>query len=144
MHIGKDAWLVGHCVVSPVNIGEKSMALVGSVITKDMEPNHVYAGTPAKDMTDKLGTQFEEKTPIQKAMRLRGIVDEFTTKHPEYKDQLLVTVDFNGMEETDATIFNTTTRTYTKKYNEAEIAFMQEYVPLVKFYPEDRDWETSS
>lgn len=136
MHIGKDAWLVGHCIVSPVKIGEKSMALVGSVITKDMESNHVYGGSPAKDITDKVGHQFDEKTPIQKAMRLRQIVDEFVEKYPEFDGQLLVTVSFDGMEETDATIFNTTTRTYTKKYNEAEIVFMKEYVPLVKFYPE--------
>lgn len=136
MHIGKDAWLVGHCIVSPVKIGEKSMALAGSVVTKDMEPNHVYAGTPARDMTDKLGTQFDDKSPIQKAMKLRSIIDEFVSKHPEYEGQLMATVDFKGMGETDATVFNTTTRTYTKKYSEAEITFMKEYVPLIKFYPE--------
>lgn len=55
MHLGKDAWFVGHCIVSPVRVGPKSMAMVGSVVTKDMLPNHIYAGVPAKDMTDKMG-----------------------------------------------------------------------------------------
>ena len=33
---------------------DKSMALVGSVITSDMEENHIYGGSPAKDLTNKI------------------------------------------------------------------------------------------
>jgi acetyltransferase-like isoleucine patch superfamily enzyme len=136
MHIGKDAWLVGHCIVSPVSIGEKSMALVGSVVTKDMESNHVYAGVPAKDITDKVGTQFDPKTPDEKLIKLNEIIDEFIKEHPSYLGQIVATTDFNDIEETEATVFNTTTRTYTKKYNKAEVEFLKSHVPLIKFYPE--------
>ena len=34
------------------------MAMVGSVITRDMAPNHVYGGAPAVDLTAKVGPQF--------------------------------------------------------------------------------------
>ena len=36
LNIGNDVWFVGHCIVSPINVADKSMALVGSVVTKDM------------------------------------------------------------------------------------------------------------
>jgi len=51
--IGSDAWLVGQCLVSPVIIGEKSMAMLGSVIVKNMLPEHTYGGNPAKDLSEK-------------------------------------------------------------------------------------------
>ena len=35
MHVRRDAWFVGHCIVSPVLVGERSMALVGSVVTRE-------------------------------------------------------------------------------------------------------------
>ncbi|MBE7454043.1 MAG: hypothetical protein HS111_35925 [Kofleriaceae bacterium] len=58
--VGKDVWFVGHCVVSPVVAHDKSMAMVGSVITRDMAANRVYAGAPAVDVTAKVGPQFAE------------------------------------------------------------------------------------
>ena len=61
LHIERDAWLVGHCILSPVRVGEKSMAMAGSVITHDMLPNHIYAGVPARDVTEKMGEQFEPR-----------------------------------------------------------------------------------
>jgi len=136
MHIGKDAWFVGHCIVSPVSVGEKSMALVGSVITKDMLPNHVYAGSPAKDITSKVGSQFDTKTVRQKTEKMQSLIVKFTDENPQYNGQLVVVEDFDEIGDSSITAFNTTTRTYTKKYNAAEIAFLKEYVPIVKFYPE--------
>jgi hypothetical protein len=35
MPVGRVAWSIGHCIVLPVRVGDKSMALVGSVVTKD-------------------------------------------------------------------------------------------------------------
>lgn len=61
MYIGKDVWLVGHCILSPVEVGERSMALVGSVITKNMLPNHIYAGVPAQDVTEKWETNLRSE-----------------------------------------------------------------------------------
>lgn len=134
MHVAKDAWFVGHCIVSPVAIGEKSMAMVGAVVTKDMLPNHVYAGVPAQDVTAKLGPQFEERSTAQKATALASIVTAFERKHPQYAGQLLVV---QAPEEyiPGKTCFDVSRREYTQTYSEAEIAFLRAHVPLVKFTP---------
>ncbi|MCS7074344.1 MAG: hypothetical protein NZ108_07750, partial [Bacteroidia bacterium] len=58
--VGNDVWFVGHCIVSPIQAKDKSMALVGSVVTKDMEYNTIYSGVPAKPVSDKMGYQFRE------------------------------------------------------------------------------------
>lgn len=135
MRIGKDAWLVGHCIVSPVEIGERSMALVGSVVTKDMLPNRVYAGVPAKDVTDKMGSQFEDRTAEQKKMALEGMLEEFFLESPQYRGQLRACVSFPTQVSPDVTYFNVTDRTYNKLLTEAEVSFLKAKVPLVKFVP---------
>ena len=49
--INDDVWLVGSCVVSSgVNLGRKSIFLIGSNVTKNTEEEKVYAGNPAKLM----------------------------------------------------------------------------------------------
>lgn len=136
MHIGKDAWFVGHCIVSPIKVGEKSMALVGSVVTKDMLPNHIYAGVPAKDITDKVGTQFANKSVVEKREKLQDIINEFYLEHPEYQGQLKIIESDEEINE-KATCFNIKNRTYTKKYSPAEVIFFKKWVPLVKFIPVD-------
>jgi acetyltransferase-like isoleucine patch superfamily enzyme len=135
MHIGKDAWLVGHCIVSPVAIGERSMALVGSVVTRDMLPNHIYGGSPAKDLTDKLGTQFEDRTVAQKAAKLTEIFEEFFVSHPEHRGALGVAEGATDVRDDGRTWFNVADRTYTRTCSAAEVAFLKAWVPLVKFTP---------
>lgn len=137
MKIGKDAWFVGHCVVSPVEVGERSMALLGSVVTKDMLPDHVYAGVPAKDVTCTFGQQFECRSVAQKAEALQQLIDAFVAKHPRYKGQLRVITDAS-QEIEGVTCFDVAHRTYTKNYNEGEILFLKSHVPLVKFRPDER------
>jgi acetyltransferase-like isoleucine patch superfamily enzyme len=136
MHIQKDAWFVGHCIVSPVEVGKKSMALVGSVITRDMEPNHVYAGVPAIDITEKTGPQFENRSIEEKATKLQEIVDQFFIKHPSYKGLIKVVLSSDEYQD-GVTCFDVSNRTYTKNYSQAEIEFLKTYVPLVKFTPTD-------
>jgi len=135
MYIGKDVWLVGHCILSPVEVGEKSMALVGSVITKNMLPNHIYAGVPAQDVTDKMGKQFEERTPEQKKEVLEKILGEFLTKNPQYHGSLEACLSYPSKSESGVTYFNVSDRTYSQNFSEAEVAFLKAKVPLVKFTP---------
>lgn len=135
MHIQPDAWFVGHCIVSPVDVGARSMAMVGSVVTKDMLPNHVYAGVPAKDITDKIGPQFEDRTVAQKATRLQELLDAFEVAHPEHRDQLRVITSPEERIE-GVTCFDVSRRVYTRTYSKAEVAFLQAHVPLIKFTPE--------
>jgi len=134
MHLKKDTWLVGHCIMNPVETGEKSMALAGSVITRDMLPNHVYAGVPAVDITDSFGPQFEKRSIEEKAEKLNALINDFYITNPAYKGKLRV---ITGSKEIIAgtTCFNVSDRTYTKLYSEAEIVFLKNNVPLVKFIP---------
>lgn len=136
MHVGRDAWFVGHCIVSPVKVEEKSMALVGSVITKDMLRNRIYAGVPAKDITDKAGPQFEDRSVDEKATVLQKLLDDFVAEHPDLAGELRVVTSPGGIVP-GRTSFNVGDRTYTKTKSEAEVRFLKKHFPLVKFLPVD-------
>ena len=135
MHVQKDAWFVGHCIVSPVEVGERSMAMVGSVVTRDMLPNHIYGGSPARDLTDKLGNQLEEITVQEKARRLQVFIDEFIAEHPEHDERLSVVSSSEEFQSDGRTYFNVGDRTYTKIKSRAEVEFLRANIPLVKFTP---------
>jgi acetyltransferase-like isoleucine patch superfamily enzyme len=127
LNIGNDVWLVGHCIVSPVNIKNKSMALVGSVITKDMEENHIYGGSPAKDLTGKIPPQFTEISLDDKWKILNNI--------KRTNDIVLIESDDEINVDTRS-YFNIVDRTYTKKGTPTEISFMKELQSkLIKFVP---------
>lgn len=129
--IGNDVWFVGHCIVSPVNIRDKSMALVGSVITSDMEGNRIYAGSPAKDITDKVGNQFQSVTTEEKYQKMISYLQEVSLNNIKI---VTSTSHFNLNDE--VTYFDVSTRTYTKKSSENEIKFMNFLLPeKAKFIP---------
>lgn len=134
MHVGRDAWFVGHCIVSPVKVGERSLALVGSVVTKDMQPNHVYGGVPARDVTDKMGPQFETRTVAQKAAKLNELMDAWLAEHPQHRHELRV-IERPEEAVEGVSCFDVSTRTYTRHYSEAEVAFLKAHIPLIKFTP---------
>jgi maltose O-acetyltransferase len=47
--IGRNCWLGGGAVICPgVTIGENSVVAAGAVVTKDVEPNSIVAGNPAR------------------------------------------------------------------------------------------------
>jgi acetyltransferase-like isoleucine patch superfamily enzyme len=76
-----DVWFVGHCIVSPIVAKKRSMLMVGSVVTKDMEENRIYAGSPARDMTDKFGEQFRTDVSVdEKEAGLKALFDEFAAE----------------------------------------------------------------
>lgn len=131
LNIGKDVWLVGHCIVSPVTIEDKAMALVGSVITKDMFYNRTYAGSPAKDITDKFGSQFKEVTLENKLSKMIKYWLDFgansSIKIIETSD--MITNDYDSF-------FIVENRTYTKRNTKEEIDFMKFLLPTkAKFTP---------
>lgn len=137
LYIGKDVWLVGHCILSPVEVGERSMALVGSVITRNMLPNHIYAGVPAQDVTEKMGNQFEIRSPEKKKETLENILGEFLSKNPNYQGSLRACLEYPTKLDSGVTYFNVSDRTYTQNYSESEVSFLKSKVPLVKFTPRD-------
>jgi acetyltransferase-like isoleucine patch superfamily enzyme len=135
MTVGKDAWLVGHCLVSPVSIGDRSMAMLGSVITSDMLPNHIYGGAPARDLTEKLGTQFEERSVFEKITAANKLILAFEERFPQHKG-LVVACDAIPDDQNDRiTYLDLSKRSYTRRYSKAEVDFFKMNVPLIKLVP---------
>lgn len=135
MIIGNDVWFVGHCIVSPIIAKDKSMAMVGSVITKDMDFNHIYAGSPAKSISDKVGFQFEEVSLETKYNKMINYLNEWNLN----KNNSIIIV--KSKEEMDfsnnkVSYFNVAERTYTKRRTELEMNFMKFLLPAkAKFVP---------
>jgi acetyltransferase-like isoleucine patch superfamily enzyme len=76
--IGDDAWIMGGYTVvsSGVTIGSKAMVLTGSLVNRDVAPNHCAAGTPIGDVTDKI-VPFVDRSLSEKQAAMRGYVLEF-------------------------------------------------------------------
>ena len=49
IHIKKNAWIgAGSTILPGVTVGENAIVAAGSVVTKDVAPNTLVAGVPAK------------------------------------------------------------------------------------------------
>lgn len=131
--IGDDVWFVGHCIVSPIKAADKSMALVGSVITADMKFNTIYAGTPAKPISEKIGPQFIERTIAEKLEMMQALLQESGLD----KGQIKIVAGTDTINFDDhITYFNVADRKYSKKRRDAEMAFMKFLLPdKAKFTP---------
>lgn len=139
--IGDDVWFVGFCLSGPVKAGDKSMALLGSVVTRDMDANRIYGGNPTRDLTDKLGAPY---TPVPADEKLRKMLElkrRFFGIRTELGGNSISVVndpDFD-FDRTGATVFNVATRTYSKHGTEAEVAFMKHLVSYkARFTPHDQ------
>ena len=128
--VGNDCWFVGHCIVSPITAEDRSMAMVGSVVTKDMEYNHVYAGVPAQDITEKVGTQFADTTISEKMDKMAWYLSECGAKN------IRIVVDASEFKDDGNSYFAVDSRRYTKRNTADEIRFMQFLLPeKAKFVP---------
>ncbi len=132
--IGNDVWFVGHCIVSPITAEDKSMALVGSVVTKDMKFNEVYAGSPAKSISDKIGYQFRNVALDEKLEKMKALLEQWDGD----KSMIKIVTSKNDIKWDDKiTYFIVSERTYTKKLSESEISFMKFLLPeKAKFIPQ--------
>lgn len=136
MTIHDDVWFVGHCMVSPIEAGEGSMAMLGSVVTRNMEAYHVYGGAPAKDLTDKIGSPYNDVSVDERVAELNRRLEAFIEKNPEYdRDQLVVVDSWESEPAEGVTAFNVADRTYSKIRTDIERAAMRDLLPKAKFIP---------
>lgn len=135
LEIGNDVWFVGHCIVSPVKAADKSMALVGSVVTRDMESNHIYAGSPAKDLTEKIGPPFMEVSVEHKYHKMCEYLEQFEIQTQSKEHNIVIVKDPTGFID-DKSCFSVSDRVYTKRLTEPEQMFIKFLLPAKgKFVP---------
>ena len=133
MNIGNDVWFVGHCIVSPINAADKSKAMAGTVINKYMAYNEIYAGSPAKSISEKVGFQFLEVNMQTKFDRINEYLKEF---NPNSKSIKIVNYHSEISDNDDISYFIVSTRTYIKRGTNEEIDFMKFLLPAkAKFTP---------
>lgn len=134
MQIGNDVWFVGHCIVSPIVAEDKSMAMVGSVVTKDMKFNEIYAGSPANSISSKIGYQFKDVSYEDKLEQMIKYVDLWGGDKQKIK--IVTSINKEHVENIEVSYFNVTDRTYTKRGTNDEISFMRFLLPdKAKFVP---------
>jgi acetyltransferase-like isoleucine patch superfamily enzyme len=134
-----DVWFVGHCLVSPVHVGARSLAMLGSVVTRDMAPDRCYAGVPAKDVTDRVGPPIAVSSIEERVAYLERRLDEFARLPggAGVRDRVRVTTSAAAAAEAgdDVTVFDVATRTYTKRGTDLEGRLMRFLLPDAKFVP---------
>lgn len=130
MTVGNDVWFVGHCIVSPITAHDKSMAMVGSVVTKDMQFNSVYAGVPARDITNNIGCQFAPVLDDEKLRLMRGYLEQSGAKN------IRIVMDVEEFKDDGNSYFAVSTRQYKKTGSMDEVGFMKFLLPeKAKFTP---------
>lgn len=135
LEIGDDAWLVGHCLVSPVKVGARSLAMLGSLVTKDMQADRCYAGVPAADITEKVGPPFKTTTPQERHAYLQGRFAEFQAATGQ-KAEALIALDPGRLPGgKDELAFNVADRTYRKTGSALERRLIRFLLPDAKFVP---------
>jgi acetyltransferase-like isoleucine patch superfamily enzyme len=137
--IEDDVWIVGHCLVSPVRIGTRSMAMLGALVTNDMEPDRTYAGVPARDITEKVGKQIEPSSTEQRSAYMEKRIREFAENRRINRmgELFRVVSSPEEMQKTsgNVTVFNIANRTYQKCGSYLEYQFIRFLLPDAKFIP---------
>jgi acetyltransferase-like isoleucine patch superfamily enzyme len=123
--IGDDAWLVGHCIVNPIIVEPRAMLLTGGVATRDMKENHTYAGTPAVDVTDALGGQFQARDPIDIERDWNSLINDYARLGNDISFIRTVKEIFDEGHSETVTTYSPIQRLYIPNYSEEETAFMR-------------------
>lgn len=63
--IGDDVWIgYGAIILCGVTVGNGSIIAAGAIVTKDVEPYSIYAGNPARKVTDRFSSSEEKERHI--------------------------------------------------------------------------------
>ena len=137
LEIGDDVWFVGHCLVSPIKAGDRSLAMLGSVVTRDMETDRCYAGVPAADVTERFGSQFAPRPVEERIAMLQARIDEFARGECRKPETIAAVVaDWADVAASrDVTVFNVADRSYRKTASPLERRLIRFLLPEAKFVP---------
>jgi acetyltransferase-like isoleucine patch superfamily enzyme len=136
LFVRKDAWCIGRVVISnATEIGERALVLNESNVLHDIPADTTWAGNPAKDVTDKLGRQFDNVWDSGKVSALEDEIGRFKAAYPEHVSVFSTHQGIaHKMGLNDCTYFDAVTRQYNKRRTAAEVAFMRftsgKFVPL--------------
>jgi acetyltransferase-like isoleucine patch superfamily enzyme len=133
--VRKDAWCIGRVVISnATEIGERALVLNESNVLHNIPADTTWAGNPAKDVTDKLGRQFEELSDDEKALRLYAEIRRFENRTGYFGFLSSRSCEAKFGTDPRVTYFSVSERTYTKRRTAAEVAFMRftsgKFVPI--------------
>jgi acetyltransferase-like isoleucine patch superfamily enzyme len=121
--IDDDVWLVGHSIIGPIHAKEKSMLLTGGVAVKDMDKNCIYSGSPAKNISDKIGYQFDDVDIETKKSRFIKLRDDYCLSNNVDPKNFVLVDEFS--HESDVTQFDLKNRTYRPIRSEVEYGFIK-------------------
>jgi acetyltransferase-like isoleucine patch superfamily enzyme len=127
MILGDDVWFVGMCLVSPIIAQDKSVAMLGSVVTKDMKYNTVYGGNPATILNTKLHKPYKldiENTNTNKVELMQQFIHEYIKETGNLVNNIaIVPNEYPSELDPNISYYNIQKRTYTKRNTELEINF---------------------
>ena len=137
--------LNGTVIIAPgLKLCSFSVIMTGSVLTKDTESYHLYAGVPAKDITDKI-TPYITPSLDEKYNIMKSLIEDFYQKKPKHKnkiyllespenlnskipkrDVILILKDSLGtLSFKENSVFDIKTKTYNKVRSTIEIDFIK-------------------
>ena len=102
--------------------------MVGGVNTTPMEENHIYGGTPAKDITNKVGAQFEEVDLATREDNFQKLCLEFRKYSGVSEEEFKIetTTDLHSVQSSNnKTSFDLKARAYNPSRSENEFRFMK-------------------
>ena len=141
-----NTWLNGSVVISPgVRVRSWSVVLIGSVLAKDTKEYHLYAGIPARDITEKI-KPYKRLSLNEKYKLMKKFVKEFYEKNPQFtnkifmfnnpkyvkedmpnKDSIIIFKDASGkFNLKNNSVFDIKTKMYKKVRSEIEIDFIKQ------------------
>jgi acetyltransferase-like isoleucine patch superfamily enzyme len=135
--IDDDVWLVGHVLISPVHVGKRSLVMIGSLVVNDIPADRVYAGVPAKDMTEKFGSQFRKNSLEQRRDFVTGRIEQIAarTEIREIWSRVKLVGEYSAVETSHELIINVSERTYLKRGSDFERLIIRSLLPDAKFVP---------
>lgn len=125
---GDDVWFVGRCTSGPAKHGDRCMALTEANVTKSMPSDSIWAGNPAKDVTDRMGRPFVYRDREERQEDFNTRVEEFLAANPDVNRKQLYAI---------SQTFDVSSRTYQKTNSDLEYRFMRYLLPEAKFTPRD-------